>query len=171
MTRINRQLRATVFAAAVAAGAAIAGLPQVAAQTAPAAVTPSAQQAYREIESMFGGVPGFMRAYPQSAIAGSWEVFKNLQLSDKTALDAKTKELIMLGVSAQIPCAYCVHYHQRVARAFGASEQEIQEAVALAAGVRHWSTVLNGMQIDLTQFKQELDAALKFAADKASKTK
>jgi hypothetical protein len=32
--------------------------------------------------------------------------------------------------------------------------------VAMAAIVRHWSTVLNGMQVDLATFKQETDGLL-----------
>jgi hypothetical protein len=39
--------------------------------------------------------------------------------------------------------------------------------VAMAALVRHWSTVLNGMQADLAGFQKETDAVLKLAADKA----
>jgi hypothetical protein len=37
----------------------------------------------------------------------------------------------------------------------------------MAAIVRHWSTVLNGMQVDQAVFKQETDQVLKLAADKA----
>ena len=49
----------------------------------------------------------------------------------------------------------------------GASDEEIREAVAMAAIARHWSTVLNGMQIDLAQFKSETDTVLRLAAEKA----
>ena len=56
-----------------------------------------------------------------------------------------------------IPCAYCVYVHQKNARAAGASESEIREAVATAAHVRHWSTVLNGMGYDFETFKVEFD--------------
>ncbi len=166
-----RNLRKTALASAVAGVVALAGTSGAVAQSAPKGVSPSAQETYRDIEATLGLVPGFFKAFPESAIAGSWAAFKNLQLSEKTALNAKTKELVMLGVSAQIPCAYCVHYHLTVARAVGASEDEIKEAVALAAGVRHWSTVLNGMAIDMATFKQELDTVLRIAAEKASKSK
>jgi hypothetical protein len=33
--------------------------------------------------------------------------------------------------------------------------------------VRHWSTVLNGMQVDLAGFKRETDTVLRLAAEKA----
>ena len=76
---------------------------------------------------------------------------------DAAKLDGKTRELIALGVAAQVPCAYCVYYHEKAARRAGASEAEIREAVATAAHVRHWSTVLNGMAYDLDAFKVEVD--------------
>jgi hypothetical protein len=43
----------------------------------------------------------------------------------------------------------------------------VREAVAMAAIVRHWSTVLNGMQVDLATFKQETDTVLRAGAEKA----
>jgi AhpD family alkylhydroperoxidase len=60
------------------------------------------------------------------------------------ALDAKTKQLISLGVSAQIPCAYCVFAHTKAAKAAGATDAQIKEAIATAALVRFNSTMLNG---------------------------
>jgi AhpD family alkylhydroperoxidase len=117
-----------------------------------------ADDAYAEMEKMFGGVPGFMKAFPKDGIAGAWAEYRDIELSDKTALDAKTKELIGLAVAAQIPCTYCIYAHTVAAKRAGATDQEIQEAVAMAALTRHWSTVLNGMQIDLETFKKEMAA-------------
>ena len=71
------------------------------------------------------------------------------------------------SLAAQIPCHYCVYFHTAAAKANGATEEEIREAVAMAAIVRHWSTVLNGMQVDLDAFKRETDTILKLAAEKA----
>ena len=81
----------------------------------------------------------------------------NLFVGENAQLDAKTRELIALGVAAQIPCEYCVYGHTKNAMAAGASEAEIREAVATAAHVRHWSTVLNGMAYDFESFKVEVD--------------
>lgn len=39
------------------------------------------------------------------------------------------------------------------AKANGATDEEIREAIAMAAIVRHWSRVLNGSQIDFATFK------------------
>ncbi|WP_244067153.1 carboxymuconolactone decarboxylase family protein [Bradyrhizobium sp. Ce-3] len=60
------------------------------------------------------------------------------------ALDAKTKHLIGLAVAAQIPCEYCVNGHTKAAKAAGATDAQIKEAIATAALVRFNSTMLNG---------------------------
>src|SRR5258707_14921183 len=93
--------------------------------------------------------------------------FQGLGISPKTKLDGKTKELMGLAVASQIPCQYCVYFHSAAAKANGATDEDIREAVAMAAIVRHWSTVLNGMQVDLNSFKKETDTVLRLAADKA----
>ncbi|MGA7329338.1 MAG: carboxymuconolactone decarboxylase family protein [Rhodomicrobium sp.] len=130
----------------------------------------SAAATYKDIEATFGMVPGFFKVFPESGIAGAWAEFKSVQLSSSTKLNAKTKELIGLAVAAQIPCTYCVYFHTAVAKANGATDDEIREAVAMAAISRHWSTVLNGMQIDLATFRNETDTVLKLAGEKAKKT-
>jgi AhpD family alkylhydroperoxidase len=128
---------------------------------------PGAVAAYKDIEATLGIVPGFFKAFPESGIAGAWSEFKTVQLNPSTALNGKTKELIGLAVAAQIPCAYCIYFHTVAAKANGASDEEIREAVAMAAISRHWSTVLNGMQVDLASFKSETDTVLRLAGEKA----
>jgi AhpD family alkylhydroperoxidase len=127
----------------------------------------TAQTTYQDIERTLGLVPGFFKAFPESGIAGAWAEFKSVQLNPKTKLDGKTKELIGLAVAAQIPCHYCVYFHTAAAKANGASDEEIREAVAMAAISRHWSTVLNGMQVDEAAFRRETDAVLKLAGERA----
>ena len=131
---------------------------------------PAATAAYADIQATLGMVPGFFRAFPESGIAGAWAEFKMVQLNPSTALNGKTKELIGLAVAAQIPCGYCVYFHTAAAKANGATDEEIREAVAMAAISRHWSTVLNGMQVDLNSFKSDTDAVLKLAGDRAKAT-
>lgn len=131
----------------------------------------SAQAAYRDIEKTLGIVPGFFKQFPAVGIAGAWAEFKSIQLNPNTKLDGKTKDLIGLGVASQIPCQYCVYFHTAAAKANGATDEEIREAVAMAAIARHWSTVLNGMQVDLAGFKRETDTVLRLAAEKAKSAK
>src|SRR5262249_29185966 len=132
-------------------GSAIAGTDT----TAPK-VDADAEAAYAEMEAAFGKVPEFIKVFPKEAVAGAWAEVRDLELSDTTALSPKEKALISLGVSAQIPCQYCIWEDSKSARDAGANDQEIAEAVAVAAVARHWSTFLNGMAVDFDQFKADL---------------
>lgn len=116
----------------------------------------AAEDAYKEIESVMGGVPGFVKAFPKAGIAGAWAEIRDLEFSDKTALSLKEKALISIAVAAQIPCQYCIWADTRTAKQNGASDEEIAEAVGIAALTRHWSTVFNGLQIDFETFKKEM---------------
>jgi len=116
----------------------------------------SAEDTYKEIESTLGGVPTFVKLFPKGAVAGAWAEERDLELSDKTALSPKEKALISLAVAAQIPCQYCIWSDTEDAKRFGATQEEIAEAVAMAGLTRHWSTFFNGMQIDFGQFKKEM---------------
>lgn len=101
--------------------------------------------------------PNFYQdTYPEHALKSRLEA-EDVLKGKGAELDAKTRELIALGFSSQIPCIYCVYAHNKNARAAGASDAEIREAVATAAHVRHWSTVLNGMAYDFDKFKTEVD--------------
>jgi alkylhydroperoxidase/carboxymuconolactone decarboxylase family protein YurZ len=44
------------------------------------------------------------------------------------------------------------------ARAAGATDEEIEEAVAIAGIDRHWSAIFNGMQVDFDRMKSEFSA-------------
>ncbi len=155
---------AITLATALAIGALTAAAKLASAQEA------SAQATYRDIEQTLGSVPGFFKAFPEAGVAGAWAEFKSVQINPKTKLDGKTKELLGLAVAAQIPCHYCVYFHTAAAKANGATDQEIRETVAMAAIVRHWSTVLNGMQVDFASFKTETDNVLRMAGEKAKTT-
>ena len=114
-----------------------------------------ANATYEDIAKTYGFVPSFAKAYPKHVIPGAWQMSKALESSPDNKLDLKTKALINLAVAAQIPCRYCIWIETETAKKAGATQDELSEAVAQAAYVRHWSTVLNGMQIDFEAFKQE----------------
>jgi AhpD family alkylhydroperoxidase len=120
------------------------------------ALASDAEGARKEIEGMFGFVPGFLKAIPDSALPGAWAELKTLQISQTTALPCKLKELIGLAVAAQIPCKYCSYSHTEFAKVSGATQQEIGEAVVMSALARHWSTFMNGIQLDDAKFKKEI---------------
>lgn len=122
--------------------------------------------AKQEIEEEFGTFPTMFEVFPDHALAGAWENFKKLN-SPESKIPAKYRELLQLAVAAQIPCDYCIYYHTASAKAHGATEEEIQEAIAQGAATRHWSTILQGNQVDLEKFKTEFDAMMQHMADKA----
>lgn len=154
MLKLNRRIGLLAFAA----GALLAVTPAWAEDA-------SATAAYKDIQATLGTVPDMFRTLPDVAVAGAWAEIKGVQLNPNTALNGKTKELMGLAVASQIPCQYCIYFHTLAAKANGASDEEIKEAIAMAAIVRHWSTILNGSQVDLATFKKQTDDL--FAAVKA----
>src|SRR5690242_4719767 len=80
---------------------------------------------------------------PDQALKPHWDEYMAV-MNSTGALDGKTKNLIGLGVAAQIPCEYCVYAHTKAAKAAGATDAQIKEAIATAALVRFNSTMLNG---------------------------
>ncbi len=110
---------------------------------------------------ILGTIPIMFKVLPSYLRAGAWEWFKATQ-SPESAIPAKYSELISLGVASQIPCDYyyCVYAHTTKAKMLGATDEEIQQAVASAANTRHWSTILNGTDVSLEEFKKEWDGIL-----------
>ncbi len=112
----------------------------------------------KEIETMFGKVPSWVAAMPDSALEGFWTTMRDLQLAE-TAIPNKYKELIGLGVSGATRCRYCTLFHTEAAKLFGATDQEIAEAAMMAAHTMSASTFLNALQTDYGEFRTEtLDA-------------
>ena len=130
--------------------------------------TPEYKKAIEEIKSEFGTVPVMFEVFPKYALAGAWENFKQLS-SPNSLIPPKYRELLQLAVAAQIPCQYCIYFHTNAAKAFGATEEEIQEAVAQGAQTRQWSMILQGNMVNYEEFKKELDGAMKYMASKAVK--
>ena len=122
---------------------------------------PTASDVMTDVNNTLGFVPDFIKAMPDTMVVGFWTMMKTFQLNPDTKLDAKSKELIGLAVSSQIPCEYCVYFHTIAAKKNGATDQEIKEAVGMAAMTRMASTALNGMQIDKAQFKKDADRLMK----------
>ena len=121
--------------------------------------TDATKSAEAEMKAALGTVPAMLKVYPDHMRAAAWEWFKATQRSD-AAIPAKYAELISLAVASQIPCTYCIYAHTSMARMLGATDAEIREAVASAAHTRHWSTVLNGADVPLDEFKKEWDGIL-----------
>jgi AhpD family alkylhydroperoxidase len=113
------------------------------------------EQIYEEMEHTLGLVPSFFKTIPDSSLEMEWELFKRIELGE-SLIPNKYRELIGVAIAGATRCRYCAFYHTEAARLFGASEEEIEEAMQYAKTVSGWSTYVNGMQIDFEQFKDEV---------------
>ena len=68
------------------------------------------------------GAPEVMKAFSAMAKAAT----------DAGALDAKTKELIALGIAVAIRCDGCVAFHAQAAVRHGAIRDEVMETMGMA---------------------------------------
>ena len=60
------------------------------------------------------------------------------------AIPAKYKELMALAVAFTTQCPYCIEIHGGKAREAGATDQEISEAVVIAAALRAGAAITHG---------------------------
>jgi AhpD family alkylhydroperoxidase len=109
----------------------------------------------REIRDTLGLVPSFFKRIPDRFLEAEWTLFKQLELGE-TLIPNKYKELIGVAVHSETKCRYCTLFHTEAARLFGATDEEIQEAVHYAKYTVGWSVYLNGIREDYDQFEQEL---------------
>lgn len=110
---------------------------------------------HREMKEMFGEVLGFIDLIPDQFIDAEWELIKGVQLGE-TLIPNKYKELIGLAVAATTRCRYCALFHTEAAKLFGATDEEVEEAMHYTKLVLGWSTYLNGMQVDYDEFQAQV---------------
>ncbi|MFE9651250.1 carboxymuconolactone decarboxylase family protein [Streptomyces sp. NPDC006365] len=118
-----------------------------------------------EIKETLGLVPHFFARIPDDLLDHEWEIFRKLELGE-TLIPNKYKELIGLAVHSETKCRYCTLFHMEAAKMFGASDEEIQEALHYAKSSIGWSAYLNGIREDYDGFVQELDQIKDYLAAK-----
>ena len=74
------------------------------------------------------------------------------------ALDAKTKQLIAVAVAHVTQCPYCIRGHTKGARRAGAAQQEIMEAIWVAAEMRAGGAFAHSLLALETMETEETDA-------------
>ena len=92
-----------------------------------------------------------------------FQAFKNFNneiFERESALPRKVKELIAIGVAHTTQCPYCIEGHVRAAKKAGASDQEIAEAVFVAAALRAGgafvhSTIAMGVLKEMNRLEKE----------------
>jgi len=127
----------------------------------------SRSETERDIVETLGQVPSFFAAMPDETLAREWAEWKSSQLGD-TALTAREKHLIGLGVAAATHCQYCTYFHRAAAGMMGATEAQLEEAARFASDTAKYSAYLYGLQTDLPAFKKQADEIGAYLSQKAS---
>lgn len=63
------------------------------------------------------------------------EFYREIYYSEKKHLDTKTQELISIAASLVAKCQGCIEGHLKKALESGATEEEISEAISIAAAI------------------------------------
>lgn len=124
----------------------------------------------REAQAMLGTVPGFFDTMPEAHVGTMWEHFRDMQMRPGK-IPPKYQQLMMLAVSTYAKCKYCTDFHTEIAKAMGATNEEIAETALLAGLTADFSNYLGGTQYDFDQFKREVRAASKFLAGDGGRAK
>jgi AhpD family alkylhydroperoxidase len=77
----------------------------------------------------------------------TWESVK--QIMSPGALDAVTKEMIYLAVSATNQCAYCIASHTAAARKAGMSDAMFAEVIAVTGMANETNRLASGYQVEI----------------------
>ena len=79
----------------------------------------------------------------------TWESIK--QIMAPGALDALTKEMIYLAVSASNQCPYCIASHTAAARKAGMSDAMFAELMAVVGMANETNRLVSGYQVEIDE--------------------
>ncbi|HTY46500.1 MAG TPA: carboxymuconolactone decarboxylase family protein [Methanomassiliicoccales archaeon] len=123
-----------------------------------------------DIKETMGIVPGFMKALPEDALIHEWPVWKKYTL-EESEIPEKYRELMGLAVAANIKCPYCLFFHQTLAKAAGATEDELAETAMIAGLTSRWSAMLHAQRYDLGTLEKEGQKMGEYLNKKSAKSK
>jgi AhpD family alkylhydroperoxidase len=105
----------------------------------------AAEELLKEVEKVYGEVPyilNFMRNSPELLV--SKVIYENAVVREFKRLDAKTIELISIGVAASLRCEHCLKLHIRVAQRQGVTKEEIFDAILIAGSLSNAAVLAEG---------------------------
>ncbi len=89
----------------------------------------------------FGNITDFQKTMGDKFFAWYNEVFKD------SALSSKEKSLIALAVAHAVQCPYCIDAYSNDAVEKGYSNEQMMEAVHVAAAIRGGASLVHGVQM------------------------
>ncbi|WP_171032785.1 carboxymuconolactone decarboxylase family protein [Fodinibius saliphilus] len=119
----------------------------------------------KEMKETLGLVPSFFQGIRDEFFDYEWELFKRLELGE-TLIPNKYKELMGIALHSETKCQYCTLFHTEAAKLFGATDEEIQEAIHYAKMSLGWSAYLNGIQTDYDMFAEEMERIVDYIKEK-----
>ena len=105
-----------------------------------------AKAVQENLEKMFGKLPNVFKAMGRNG--DFLESMLKLSESAGRGLDAKTKELIIIAVSAVNGCTYCLDAHRSAALAAGVTDEEITAAIEVAAAISAFNSFNKAIDIE-----------------------
>ena len=88
-------------------------------------------------------------AHDPVTLKRTWESIKQVMASG--ALDALTKELIYLAVSASNQCNYCIASHTAAARRAGMTDSMFTELMAVVGMANESNRLASGYQVEIDE--------------------
>ena len=126
-------------------------------------------------KALCGSIPGLFsdqdpqKTMPDSVLNFEWELFRHFELAPVVKADypapdlvipLKYRHLIGIAIHSETKCRFCAPFHIALAKLFGATNAEIQEAANYAKHTLGVSGYLNGLDFDLDEFLKELDGLI-----------
>lgn len=103
------------------------------------------EELLKEVEKVYGEVPyilNFMKDSPELLVARI--IYENAIVREFKRLDAKTIELISIGVASALRCQHCLKLHIRVAGRLGVTKEEIFDSMLIASSLSNAAVLAEG---------------------------
>jgi AhpD family alkylhydroperoxidase len=113
------------------------------------------KEVYMDIKETLGLIPAIFKCLPDATLEEEWHLFKSIRL-DTGMVPNKYRELIGLSIAAATNCRLSAIMHAELARAAGATDDEIEEALHFAKLCMGWNTYMAGTDIDPENLRNEM---------------
>ena len=97
-------------------------------------------------------VPNFWKSLANNpeTLERTWTSLQ--QVMKKGALDPVVKELIYVAVSVTNGCEYCIKSHSLAAKKKGATDEMLNEMIAIVGMANETSRLVEGYQVEIDEF-------------------
>ena len=116
--------------------------------------TGKVKEIYEEIKSVrqITEVPNFWKSLANNpeTLERTWTSLQ--QVMKKGALDPVVKELIYVAISVTNGCEYCIRSHSIAAKKKGATDEMLNEMIAVVGMANETNRLVEGYQVEVDEF-------------------